>query len=62
LTSIKDGRGRPGQAEAISQEHPMSSLHITPYLAMVIAGFSAFIVALAYGRMRSMGDDDQTKS
>ena len=39
----------------------MSSLHITPYLAMVIAGFTAFIVALAYGRMRSMGDDDQTK-
>lgn len=40
----------------------MSSLHITPYLAMVIAGFTSFIVALAYGRMRSMGDDDQTKS
>lgn len=40
----------------------MSSVHITPYLAMVIAGFGAFIVALAYGRMRSMGDDDQAKS
>jgi hypothetical protein len=40
----------------------MSSIHITLYLAMVIAGFSAFIVVLAYGRMRSMGDDDQPKS
>lgn len=40
----------------------MSSLHITPYLAMVIAGFSAFILVLAYGRMRTMGDDDQSKS
>ena len=34
----------------------MSSIHITPYLAMVIAGFGAFILALGYGRMRSMGD------
>lgn len=35
--------------------------HITPYLAMVIAGFVSFIVALAYGRLRSMGDDKAGK-
>lgn len=38
------------------------SIHITPYLAMVIVGFVSFIVALAYGRMRTMGDDEKTKS
>ncbi|CAN5905944.1 hypothetical protein BH11PSE1_BH11PSE1_25950 [soil metagenome] len=38
------------------------SIHITPYLAMVIAGFASFIVALAYGRLRSMGDDKKTGS
>ena len=38
------------------------SIHITPYLAMVIIGFTAFIVALAYGRIRSMSGDDQPKS
>lgn len=28
--------------------------HITPYLAMVLAGFAAFVIALAFGQLRTV--------
>jgi hypothetical protein len=27
--------------------------HITPYLAMVLGGFAAFVIALAFGQLRT---------